>query len=192
MAYTSPWLNPGPYSSTVDRLSAEAIAIDEGVYQTVLNAQNFSEKYSGDFSIVTQLKDETSQFNSKWSQELQTSRDAASALSGWLRSFSGVYLAMINDVVTENDAHDLVTEYNAFLKAPYPSAKYPLDDTPGPKKAFNEIEGLAVTEANHVITSVQGNDWQNGLKDLKKDLPAAMQGVTQVRNALNSYATKLE
>ena len=67
MAYTSPWLNPGPYSSTVDRLSAEAIAIDEGVYQTVLNAQNFSEKYSGDFSIVTQLKDETSQFNSVWS-----------------------------------------------------------------------------------------------------------------------------
>jgi hypothetical protein len=63
MSYTSPWLSPGQYIGTVNSLSSGGITIDNGVARTVREAQDFASKYSGDFSLVTQLKVSTAQFN---------------------------------------------------------------------------------------------------------------------------------
>ncbi|KAJ2925338.1 hypothetical protein H1R20_g11793, partial [Candolleomyces eurysporus] len=166
MSYTSPWVSPGQYISNVNNLSSEGITIDKGVDRVAREAKDFASKYSAHFSLVTQLATTTAQFNENWTRALQSSRDAASSLSGWLQR-------------------------KAFV-AEHPSQKYQLNSTPGPKSAFEEIEGLADKESNHVVGSLQGNDWRNGLKKLKENLPAVQRGVQQVRGALNSYATKLE
>jgi hypothetical protein len=63
MSYTSPWVNPEQYSRNVTRLSSEGITIDQSVARTVQDAQDFASKYSADFSLVTQLKTDTTQFN---------------------------------------------------------------------------------------------------------------------------------
>ncbi|RXW21454.1 hypothetical protein EST38_g4410 [Candolleomyces aberdarensis] len=192
MSYTSPWVNPGQYVSNVNSLSSEGITIDKGVDRAAREANDFASRYSARFSLVTQLAATTAQFKENWTKGLQSSRDAASSLSGWLQRFDQVFLSMINDVETEGDAHDLVKEFQSFLQAGHPSQKYQLSSTPGPKSSFEEIEGLADKESNYVVESLQGNDWRNGLKKLKENLPAVQRGVQQVRGALNSYATKLE
>ncbi|RXW12781.1 hypothetical protein EST38_g13073 [Candolleomyces aberdarensis] len=179
MSYTSPFLNYQPYVSGVNNLSAEGITIDEGVARAVRQAADFSNNYSVNWSLV-------------WTKALQQSRDAASSISGWYQRFNQVFLCMINDVESQQDAKDLSTEFKALLREEYPSKKYDLDLTPGPKKAFEEIEGLVTKESEHIVRVLgDEKDWHKSVTELKKNLPDIQKGVEQIRGALNNYATKL-
>ncbi|RXW19093.1 hypothetical protein EST38_g6750 [Candolleomyces aberdarensis] len=200
MSYTSPFLNYQPYVSGVNNLSAEGITIDEGVARAVRQAADFSNNYSVNWSLV-------------WTKALQQSRDAASSISGWYQRFNQVFLSMLNDVESEQDAKDLVTEFKALLRVRcfaflrqhclmsvflpasqevYPSKKYDLESTPGPKKAFEEIEGLVTKESEHIVRVLgDEKDWHKSITELKKNLLDIQKGVEQIRGALNNYATKL-
>ncbi|KAJ2927000.1 hypothetical protein H1R20_g10100, partial [Candolleomyces eurysporus] len=190
MSYTSPFLNPQPYVSGVNNLSTEGITIDEGVARALRQAADFSNNYSGNWSLVSSLKDTTAQFNEAGFL-LQSERNLEMPRRP-SRPGTKVFLSMINDVESQQDAKDLATELNALLREEYPSKKYQLDSTPGPKKAFEEIEGLVTKESEHIVQVLHdGKDWQKSTAELKKDLPSIQGGVGKIRGALNNYATKL-
>ena len=75
--------------------------------------------------------------------------------------FVQVFLSLIDDIETEGDIKDVITEFNSFLdvslsldismrlliniyqlQAQYPSGRYNLNSTLGVKATFEEIEGL--------------------------------------------------
>ncbi|RXW16189.1 hypothetical protein EST38_g9664 [Candolleomyces aberdarensis] len=180
MSYNSPWIDPQQYISKVNNLSSEGIALDDGIARVVREAAYFSSKYSSNFSLVSELK-VLDEFSERWTKALYDSRDAASSVSGWLNRFDQVYLDMINIIGSQQDAKDVITEFNAFINEESPSGKYNLDGVPGPKDAFRTIEGLAIQESKHVISVLEGADWAKAVET----------GVRDVRNALNNYATKL-
>ncbi|CAE6482503.1 unnamed protein product [Rhizoctonia solani] len=192
MSYVSPFLNPGQYITNLNNLSSESIAIDEGVARAVREAREFSNKYSSNFSHAAQLKDTLEQFEPHWTKSLQDSRDCASSMSAWLRRFDSVFLNLINDVGSQQDAQDVIAEFQSFSSEERPTSKYQLGSTPGPKKAFEEIESLAERESKHVSDVLQdSNDWHKAIAELKKDLPNVQNGVKKIADALEKYATKL-
>ncbi|GAB1527222.1 hypothetical protein RhiTH_010397 [Rhizoctonia solani] len=192
MSYVSPFLNPGQYVTDLNNLSSESIAIDEAVARAIREARDFSNKYSSDFSHVTGLKDALEQFEPRWTKSLKDSKDAASSLTAWLKRFDKVFLSLINDVESQQDAKDVITEFQSFLSEEHPTGKYQLDGTPGPKKAFEEIEGLADKESKHVADALQdSNDWHKAIAELKQNLPRVQSGVRQIADASEKYATKL-
>ncbi|KAJ2913783.1 hypothetical protein MD484_g6625, partial [Candolleomyces efflorescens] len=195
MSYTSPFLTPQPYIKKVNTLSSEGITIDDGIAGAVREAADFSTKYGSDFALVNDLKTALDQFNDRWTKALLDSRDAASTVSAYLQRFDQVFLAMIDDISSSKDAQDVVTEFNAFVEEEYPSKKYSLESTPGPKAAFEEIEGLVrpvTQESNHVVSVLQtAPTWEKAVEELKQNLPQVQQGVGGVRSALVSYAVKI-
>ncbi|KAG8717480.1 hypothetical protein FRC08_007365 [Ceratobasidium sp. 394] len=192
MSYVSPFLNPGQYVTNVSNLSSKSITVDEAMARAVREARDYSGKYSSDFTLVTQLKDALEQFEPRWIESVQDSRDAASALAGFLKRFHDVFLAMINDVESSQDAKDVIAEFKSFLGGPRPSHNYSLESTPGPKKAFEDIEGLMDQESNHVISIMEDSkNWRKAIQELKQKLPEVQKGVQQVQSALEKYATKL-
>lgn len=123
---------------------------------------------------------------------LQQTRDAASSISGWYQRFDQVFLSLVGDIASDGDARDVVTEFNSLINEDYPTVKYKLDDAPGVKNSFVELEQLVTTESNHVIQVLQSNDWKAAVAKLNENLDAVKNGVQGIRKALNQYATKLE
>ncbi|KAF8704723.1 hypothetical protein RHS03_06034, partial [Rhizoctonia solani] len=176
MSYVSPFLNPGQYITNLNNLSSESIAIDEGVARAVREAREFSNKYSSNFSHAAQLKDTLEQF------------EPYVRITG----FDSVFLNLINDVGSQQDAQDVIAEFQSFSSEERPTSKYQLGSTPGPKKAFEEIESLAERESKHVSDVLQdSNDWHKAIAELKEDLPNVQNGVKKIADALEKYATKL-
>ncbi|KAF8706177.1 hypothetical protein RHS03_05264, partial [Rhizoctonia solani] len=182
MSYVSPFLNPGQYVTNLNNLSSESIAIDEAVARAIREARDFSNKYSSDFSHVTGLKDALEQFEPIPKMLPHPSQPG----------FDKVFLSLINDVESQQDAKDVITEFQSFLSEEHPTGKYQLDGTPGPKKAFEEIEALADKESKHVADALQdSNDWHKAIAELKQNLPSVQSGVRQIADASEKYATKL-
>ncbi|ELU36474.1 hypothetical protein AG1IA_09496 [Rhizoctonia solani AG-1 IA] len=98
MSYVSPFLNPGQYITNLNNLSSESIAIDEGVARAVREAREFSNKYSSNFSHAAQLKDTLEQF------------EPYVRITG----FDSVFLNLINDVGSQQDAQDVIAEFQSF------------------------------------------------------------------------------
>ncbi|KAF5323087.1 hypothetical protein D9611_009276 [Ephemerocybe angulata] len=193
MSYNSPFKNADSHVTRVANLTNEAITIDKGVAQATRDAAEFASKYSSDFRLVEDLKTSTQQFSDRWVGALQQTRDAASSISAWYQRFDQVFLALINDIGSQGDAEDVVSEFNSLKNEAYPTSKYHLDDAPGAKSAFNAIEQLVSTESDHVIQVLQGGgNWKDNVAKLNQPLPAVQNGVRQIRGALNTYATKLE
>ncbi|KAF6748035.1 hypothetical protein DFP72DRAFT_917940 [Ephemerocybe angulata] len=192
MSYTSPLSSPDSYISRISSLSSEAIAIDKGVDRATRDATEFETKYISDFGLVTDLKTSTHLFSSRWVNVLQQTRDAASSISGWYQRFDQVFLDMINDIASDGDAKDVADEFRAWINEPYPSTTYNLNDVPGLKKSFNDIERLVTAESQNVIQILEGNKWKAAVGKLNQDLPAIKNGIQRMRGALNQYATKLE
>ncbi|KAJ2925654.1 hypothetical protein H1R20_g11442, partial [Candolleomyces eurysporus] len=191
MSYVSPFIDPQQYISKVNSLSSEGITIDDGIARVVHEVADFSSKYSSNFSLVSELKVALDAFSDRWTKALYDSRDAASSVSGWLQRFDQVYLDMINIIGSQQDAKDVLTEFNAFINEESPSKRYNLEGVPGPKDAFETIEGLVIQEGKHVISVLDVADWGKAVEELKKDLPQVQTGVREIRTALNNYATKL-
>ncbi|KAJ2912245.1 hypothetical protein MD484_g8169, partial [Candolleomyces efflorescens] len=188
MPYVSPFIDPAQYISKVNKLSTEGITIDEWIGRIVREAADLS---ASDFTLVSEIKKSLDEYSATWTQPLLDSRDAASSLAGWLNRYEQVYLDMINMISTEQDAKDVVTEFNAYLDGQYPTKQYDLTAVPGPKGAFEEIEGFVTEDGQHIIAVLQGADWKQGVEELKKTLPQVQAGVKQVRGALADYATKI-
>ncbi|CAE6431807.1 unnamed protein product [Rhizoctonia solani] len=192
MSYVSPFLKPEQYITNVGKLSSDGIMIDEAVARAVREARDYSNKHSSDFSLVKQLKDDLDKFEPRWTESLQASRNGASGLSARLNRFDEVFLSMINDVSSQQDANDVIAEFKAFLSEDRPSRSPKLEWTPGPKKAFEEIEGLVDQESNHVIEVMEDSeDWNKAIDELKQKLPEVQKGVKQVRGALEKYAVEI-
>ncbi|KAJ2913938.1 hypothetical protein MD484_g6476, partial [Candolleomyces efflorescens] len=192
MSYTSPFTNPAQYVSEVNKLSSEGISVDAWFARVIREAADLSGKYSSDFPLTLEVKAALDAFNPRWTKPLLDSRDAASSVSAWLQRFDQVYLAMIADIASQQDARDVVTEFKALQAEEYPSMKYDLEAVPGPKSAFEEIEGLVTQDSTNIISVLEDSDWQKGVEELKKTLALVQNGVRQVRTALNNYAVKVE
>ncbi|RXW18667.1 hypothetical protein EST38_g7184 [Candolleomyces aberdarensis] len=171
MSYISPFTNPQQYISKVNKFSSEGITIDDGVARRVGEAADFASKYSSYFLLVSELKDLLEQFNGRWTKALLDSRDAALSISAWLQRFDQVFLSTINEVASQQDTKDFVAELNPLLNEEYPTKKQNLGGVPGPKNSFEEIEGLVTQESKHIIAALQASNWQQGIADLKEDLP---------------------
>ncbi|KAJ2919079.1 hypothetical protein MD484_g1368, partial [Candolleomyces efflorescens] len=106
----------------------------------------------------------------------QTAEFSYEYLSGW-------------PLVSSHDPKDDIARFN---EEEHPSKKYHLDATPGPKKVFEQIEGLVTKEGEHVVQVLHDEkDWHKGIAELKRNLRNVQRGVQQIRGSLNSYATKL-
>ncbi|QRW18353.1 hypothetical protein RhiXN_03277 [Rhizoctonia solani] len=179
MSYVSPFLNPGQYITNLNNLSSESIAIDEGVARAVREAREFSNKYSSNFSHAAQLKDTLEQFEPRLCVVYVSLVKTLSIPIAYLHGPS-------------EDAQDVIAEFQSFSSEERPTSKYQLGSTPGPKKAFEEIESLAERESKHVSDVLQdSNDWHKAIAELKKDLPNVQNGVKKIADALEKYATKL-
>lgn len=55
MSYTSPFLNPQPHISNLNRLSQDGVTLDEGVARGVREAAEAAKKYSADFALAALL-----------------------------------------------------------------------------------------------------------------------------------------
>ncbi|KAF5323047.1 hypothetical protein D9611_009338 [Ephemerocybe angulata] len=185
MTYNSPFLNPDTYIGRIASLSNEAITIDKGVAQATRDAAEFATKYSSDFSLVNELKT-----NSAIAGLKCCSRPAT--LHRPFPAGTSVFLSLVGDIASDGDARDVVTEFNSLINEDYPTVKYKLDDAPGVKNSFVELEQLVTTESNHVIQVLQSNDWKAAVAKLNENLDAVKNGVQGIRKALNQYATKLE
>ncbi|KAF8678335.1 hypothetical protein RHS04_05700 [Rhizoctonia solani] len=110
------------------------------------------------------------------------------------RDFSNKYSSDFSHVTGLKDALEQFEPICTLLveQEEHPTGKYQLDGTPGPKKAFEEIEGLADKESKHVADALQdSNDWHKAIAELKQNLPRVQSGVRQIADASEKYATKL-
>ncbi|QRW17599.1 hypothetical protein RhiXN_02523 [Rhizoctonia solani] len=141
MSYVSPFLNPGQYVTDLNNLSSESIAIDEAVARAIHALEQFEPRWTKSCKIPKMLP----------------------SLTAWLKRFDKVFLSLINDVESQQDAKDVITEFQSFLSEEHPTGKYQLDGTPGPKKAFEEIEGLADKEQTCADALQDSNDWHKAI-----------------------------
>ncbi|CCM00801.1 uncharacterized protein FIBRA_02843 [Fibroporia radiculosa] len=195
MAYTSPLANPQTFIAKVNALSNEGITIDKGVARAKRDAADFASKYAANFQLVVELQASADKFSASWVSALQQTRNAASSVSAWLQRFVDVFLSMLDLVTQESDINDVIIEFNNFLAEAHPSSKYQLDNMPGVKTAFSEIEALVPGEIHHVIDALakaKADDWSKIVEDLKKELAPVKVGTGNLRTALDSYATKLD
>ncbi|TEB26948.1 hypothetical protein FA13DRAFT_1667389 [Coprinellus micaceus] len=194
MSSSPPLANPAPFVDTLSSLSRESISIDETVGGIKRQAEGLVNSYYNRFQIVSGLKTDTESFNTRWVEVLLRSRDAASAIAGWYRRFSQVFLSLVSDIQTEQDLKDVVTEFKSFLAEDYPSNRFDLDRISGLKEEFKKIEALVPQESNRVIQvleSATGPNWKDVVKRLQDELVSVKDGCQQIERAFIAYASNL-
>jgi hypothetical protein len=63
MSYTSPFIDPTQYISTVTKLSSEGVDVDAWFARIIREADDFAGRYSSDFLLVSEVKDALDAFN---------------------------------------------------------------------------------------------------------------------------------
>ncbi|KAF6741630.1 hypothetical protein DFP72DRAFT_942488 [Ephemerocybe angulata] len=190
-------LDPRLYVVKLGKLCDEGLAISKDIVESIHNQTEFdATKYSSaEFNIASiQLQapsDDPRELFEVWSMMLEETRVAAGvAVQSYL--MFGQRLSPIFQLEEERAAKLLAEQFERFA-AEHGSqmSGFRLDDAPGVKSIFTEIENILSEESSRISQALLRTHWDIAVEELGKELPNIVVNLKQIASALKTYETNI-
>ncbi|KAJ2918841.1 hypothetical protein MD484_g1628, partial [Candolleomyces efflorescens] len=115
--------NPTEFQKNVQEVGVWANEIDASFDRITRNLSDIVTKYGKDFPKLSEFSDEWTGYNKRWVADLLLSRNVASEQAGVLNRFDKVFLEIVQEIKTEQDRLDAITELQSFIDEDHTSSQ---------------------------------------------------------------------
>ncbi|TEB33804.1 hypothetical protein FA13DRAFT_1789631 [Coprinellus micaceus] len=103
------------YQANVEQVGVWANEVDAAFGRVMRSMEDMVQRYGSQFPELAGFRDDWNGYNARWVSHLALSRDVASEDVTILRRFDQIFLAMVENIVTDQDREDAIIELQSFI-----------------------------------------------------------------------------